>query len=285
MAATIIAIVVAVIGSHGLWAYLQYRLTRKDKVTDELKKMNTKIDALNEKVDANSATLARTHILRFDDEIINGTKHSLEYWEQTLMDVDTYNKYADSHKDTYKNSYAEAAIRHTPANGTVLDLCTGSGCIAAAILANRTSALGTAVDLYPETLRAAEDNLTALGLAPRCTFVCGDATTDLFDPSVTFDVIVSNPPYVTADEMNDLEPELAYEPEHALTDGGDGLSILEKIIEIYQHHLTPDGVMILEHGWKQSDAVREIAAKNGMTHEKIMDYGGNIRGAVLKANS
>lgn len=177
---------------------------------------------------------------------------------------------------------AEAAIRHSPANGRILDLCTGSGCIAAAILANRTSANGIAVDLYPETLRAAEDNLTALGLNDRCTFVCGDATTDLFDPSVTFDVIVSNPPYVTADEMTVLEPELAYEPEHALTDGGDGLSILEKIIELYKNHLAPDGVMILEHGWKQSDAVREIAANNGLTHEKIMDYGGNIRGAVLK---
>ncbi len=177
---------------------------------------------------------------------------------------------------------AEAAIRHTPENGRILDLCTGSGCIAAAILANRSSACGTAVDLYPETLRAAEDNLTALGLSDRCTFVCGDATTDLLDPRVVFDVIVSNPPYVTADEMNALEPELSYEPEHALTDGGDGLSILEKIIEIYKHHLAPDGIMILEHGWKQSDAVREIAAKNGMTHEKIMDYGGNIRGAVLR---
>ena len=177
---------------------------------------------------------------------------------------------------------AESAIRHTPENGRILDLCTGSGCIAAAILANRTSTFGTAVDLYPETLRAAQDNLTALGLADRCAFVCGDATTDLFDPSVTFDVIVSNPPYVTADEMNGLEPELAFEPEHALTDGGDGLSILGKIIEIYRNHLAPDGVMILEHGWKQSDAVRELAAKNGMTHEKIMDYGGNIRGAVLR---
>jgi len=182
---------------------------------------------------------------------------------------------------------AEAAIRHTPERGRILDLCTGSGCIAAAILANRPSAHGTAVDLYPETLRAAEENLTALGLADRCTFVCGDATTDLFDPSVTpaFDVIVSNPPYVTADEMNELEPELAFEPEHALTDGGDGLSILKKIIEIYKHHLAPDGIMILEHGWKQSDAVRETAEKNGMTHEKIMDYGGNIRGAALKVNS
>ena len=147
------------------------------------------------------------------------------------------------------------------------------------------SAHGTAVDLYPETLRAAENNLKNLGLSDRCTFLCGDATTDLFDADTAFDVIVSNPPYVTADEMNDLEPELAFEPAHALTDGGDGLSILRKIIEIYKHHLTPSGTMILEHGWKQSDAVRAIAGQNGMSHEKIMDYGGNIRGAILKAKS
>ena len=180
---------------------------------------------------------------------------------------------------------AESAIRHTPADGRILDLCTGSGCIAVAILANVPAARGTAVDLYPETLRAAEENLRALGLSDRCAVLCGDAMTDLFDPSVTFDVIVSNPPYVTADEMNELEPELAFELSHALTDGGDGLSILGKIIAIYKNHLAPAGVMILEHGWKQSDAVRAIAEKNGMTHEKIMDYGGNIRGAILKMNT
>ena len=179
----------------------------------------------------------------------------------------------------------EAAIRHTPNGGSILDLCTGSGCIAAAILANVTTAKGTAVDLYPETLRAAEENFRTLGLSDRITALCGDATTDLFDPSVTFDVIVSNPPYITADEMHGLEPELSHEPSHALTDGGDGLSILEKIIEIYKNHLAPSGVMILEHGWQQSDAVKAIAEQNGMTHEKIMDYGGNIRGAILKAKN
>lgn len=177
---------------------------------------------------------------------------------------------------------AEAAVRHTPSDGAVLDLCTGSGCIAAAVLDSVKSAHGTAVDLYPETLRAAEENLNHLGLADRCTFLCGDATTDLFDADTMFDVIVSNPPYVTADEMNDLEPELSFEPAHALTDGGNGLSILAKIIEIYKNHLTPSGTMILEHGWKQSDDVKNIAEQNGMTHEKIMDYGGNIRGALLK---
>lgn len=177
---------------------------------------------------------------------------------------------------------AEQAIKACPENGTVLDLCTGSGCIAAAVLANVKTARGTAVDLYPDTLRAAEQNLKNLALSDRCTFLCGDATTDLFDETATFDVIVSNPPYVTADEMTALEPELSYEPAHALTDGGDGLSILRGIIEIYRNHLTPNGVMILEHGWKQSDAVKAIAAQYGMSHQKIMDYGGNIRGAVLR---
>ncbi len=177
---------------------------------------------------------------------------------------------------------AERAIRSCKEGARVLDLCTGSGCILAAVLANVKSARGTAVDLYPETLRAAEENLKNLHLTDRTSFLCGDATADLFDRDVRFDVIVSNPPYVTADEMTSLEPELSYEPAHALTDGGDGLSILEKIIEIYRHHLAPNGVMILEHGWKQSDAVKAMAEENCMSYEKIMDYGGNIRGAVLK---
>ncbi|MGN1345298.1 MAG: peptide chain release factor N(5)-glutamine methyltransferase, partial [Eubacteriales bacterium] len=177
---------------------------------------------------------------------------------------------------------AEAAIRLCPENGRVLDLCTGSGCIAAAILAHVPTARGVAVDLYPETLRMAEKNLTALGLSDRCTFVAGDAGTDLFDPSITFDVIVSNPPYVTAEEMQTLAPELSYEPPHALTDGGDGLSLLESIIEIYQNHLGPAGVLILEHGWQQADAVRSIAARSSLTPTPIPDYAGRTRGVILQ---
>ena len=118
MKVIIIAVVIAVIGSNGLWAYLQYRLQRKDSMRDKkdsiaeaLKKLNEKIDSLSDKVDQNSATLARTHILRFDDELINSVHHSKEYFEQTLMDIDTYEAFCASHPG-YKNSYAEAAIRH-----------------------------------------------------------------------------------------------------------------------------------------------------------------------------
>ncbi len=176
---------------------------------------------------------------------------------------------------------AEAAIAYCPANGAVLDLCTGSGCIAAAVLANVPSAKGTAVDLYPDTLAAAKRNLEALGLASRCAFLRGDATTDLFPENVRFDVIVSNPPYVTASEMEELAPELSYEPAYALTDGGDGLSILAKEIEIYWKHLAENGAMILEHGWQQADAVGRIADSFRLQHESLVDYGGNTRGIVI----
>ena len=114
----IIAVIIAVIGSNGLWALLQSRLTRKDTMKDKddtikklLDKLDAKIDRLNEKVDQNSATLARTHILRFDDELINSVHHSKEYFEQTLMDIDTYERFCATHP-LFKNSYAESAIRH-----------------------------------------------------------------------------------------------------------------------------------------------------------------------------
>ena len=117
-AEVIIAVIVAVIGSNGIWALLQARLARKDSmkdkensIADALKKLNDKIDKLSDKVDENSATLARTHILRFDDELLNDVHHSKEYFEQTLMDIDTYERFCGSHPN-FKNSYAVLAINH-----------------------------------------------------------------------------------------------------------------------------------------------------------------------------
>lgn len=177
---------------------------------------------------------------------------------------------------------AESAIKNCPVGGYFLDLCTGTGCIAAAILDNVKNSHGVAADLYPATLDVARRNLYRLGFADRCTALIGDATTDLFDENVKFDLITANPPYVTSSEMEELEPELMYEPAHALTDGGDGLSIISKIIEIYKNHLTPNGVMIIEHGYRQSPAVCETANTFGMSAEIILDYGGNTRGVILK---
>lgn len=175
----------------------------------------------------------------------------------------------------------EEAVKHLKKGSSALDLCTGSGCILAATLKLSGNTRGVAVELYSETAALARENFDALGLSD-VTVIEGDATTDLFDKDVKFDVITANPPYITTDEMQSLEPELSFEPAHALTDGGNGLSILRKIIEIYRHHLAPGGVMILEHGYKQGEDIKNIAEGFGMTYTPILDYGGNTRGAVLE---
>lgn len=180
---------------------------------------------------------------------------------------------------------AEEAIKRCRVGGHVLDLCTGTGCIAAAILANVADSRCVAVDLYPDTLAVARRNIARHGLSGRCELICGDATADLFPADVKFDVIVSNPPYVTSSEMEELEPELMYEPSVALTDGGDGLSIISKIIEVYKNHLTAGGFMIIEHGYRQSKSVCGIAIEHGMSYSVISDYGGNTRGVVLGVSS
>lgn len=178
----------------------------------------------------------------------------------------------------------EQAVKNLHNGGKILDLCTGSGCIVAAVLSLTENTDGVAVELYPKTSALAEENIKNLGLSDRCKVITGDATKELFSHDVKFDVITANPPYVTIEEMSELEPELAHEPRHALTDGGDGLSLIRDIVRVYKNHLTPCGCMIIEHGWRQGEQMESIAHENGLTYTKLTDYGGNTRGAVLKLN-
>lgn len=174
---------------------------------------------------------------------------------------------------------AEAAIARRP--GRVLDLCTGSGCILAAILHACPAATGVAVDLMADALAVAAENFRLLGMADRVTLRCGDVRDRLFAPEERFDVITANPPYIAAEEMETLAPELSAEPRIALTDDGDGLSLYRAILENYRGNLAGDGVMIVEHGYRQSEAVCAMAAEYGMAARVIRDYGGNVRGAEL----
>lgn len=111
MSAEIVTVAVAVIASSGLWGLLQFLISRKDRTAEKLDSIIRAVREVSERVDANSATLARTHILRFDDELINGVHHSREYFQQTLEDVDTYEKYCAAHPD-YKNNTCTLAIEH-----------------------------------------------------------------------------------------------------------------------------------------------------------------------------
>ena len=153
----------------------------------------------------------------------------------------------------------EYAIRHLPKNARAADLCTGSGCIGIALAHYRPDVTVTAVDLFPETAKMAEENARRLGVSDRFTVQVGDVTEEIFSPDERFAAIVSNPPYITLEEMKDLAPELSYEPRAALTDEGDGLSVIRGVLAAASRHLEDDGLLLMEFGAAQGEAVSRLA--------------------------
>jgi len=165
---------------------------------------------------------------------------------------------------------AERAIdflRERPQPQVVLDLCTGSGCIAVAIAKNVPECRVTATDLSDEALLAADENVRAHGLSARVRLLCGD----LFDPLIggldetRFDLIVANPPYVTSAEMETLDRNVKdYEPVAALHGGVDGLDVYRRIVERVEAFMKADGVLMLEIGYRQGPGVRELLEGTGV---------------------
>lgn len=102
---------VALVTASSIWSFIQFMISRKDNQKKELGQIKSAIEDLSDKVDRNQAILARTHILRFDDELINGIDHSKEYFSQQLQDIDTYEAYCKLHPD-FKNNYAVIASEH-----------------------------------------------------------------------------------------------------------------------------------------------------------------------------
>lgn len=102
---------VAIVTASAIWDFIKFLINRKDGEKKELKGIKSAIETLSDKVDRNQAILARTHILRFDDELINGIDHSKEYFSQQLQDIDTYEAYCKLHPD-FRNNYAVIASEH-----------------------------------------------------------------------------------------------------------------------------------------------------------------------------
>lgn len=103
-------IVLAILASGAFFSFIQFLITLYFSRKDKSKEIEFKIDALDGKIDRNQAILARTHILRFHDEIQNGMKHSQEYFKQQLDDCDTYERYCEEHPK-FKNSYTTTASK------------------------------------------------------------------------------------------------------------------------------------------------------------------------------
>ena len=167
-------------------------------------------------------------------------------------------------------------------NPRILDLCTGSGCIGLAIANRVKDARVTLADISREAMQIAKKNITNQKLSARVSCVPANA---LEAPNAflgKFDMIVSNPPYITTDEMKALPVSVAnYEPHLALHGGDDGLDFYRSIITNYKSALKPGGFLCFEFGMGQGDAVCALLEENGYTIlERSRDYNDRER-AVL----
>jgi len=167
---------------------------------------------------------------------------------------------------------------------TVLDLGTGSGCIAISIAHQCKSARVTAVDLSPDALDIAKGNAKKHAVAERLTFLRGD----LFQPlpaDARFDLIVSNPPYITHAEFDTLAVDVReHEPKLALDGGPDGLAYYRRIAAEAAKWLKPDGQLLLEIGSTQEPAVRALleSAPNLGDVRSVKDMAGRWRVMIAK---
>ncbi len=178
----------------------------------------------------------------------------------------------------------EEAIRRLPQGARFIDLCTGSGCIAVSVLAERPDTTAVAVEKFEKTLDIARENAETNGVSSRFDAMLADVLEELpLSCEVGFDAILSNPPYISTRELETLSPEVHAEPRVALDGGEDGLLFYRRILELHAKHLAPDGVILFEIGYDQAATVLELGAQHGFVDGCVLrDLGGNNRVVVLK---
>ena len=159
----------------------------------------------------------------------------------------------------------------------ILDLGTGSGAIALAIAHSSASAIVTATDQSSDALEIAKKNAALLKLESRVQFFQGSWYKALISETL-FDIILSNPPYIANHDPHLQQGDLRFEPASALTDHANGLSCLQAIIHGAGQHLKPNGLIAVEHGFDQSEAVMDLMKAAGLCNiETHFDLGGQPR--------
>jgi len=151
----------------------------------------------------------------------------------------------------------EAALEVSKAAKFICDVGTGSGCIAITLLCELNGARAVAIDKSPAALDVAKLNAQKLSVAERAEFIVSDCF-DSLDPQ-EFDLIVSNPPYVSAGVIAGLQREVRdHEPLVALSPGPDGLTVIRRLIHEAPQFLKPNGHLIMEIGFDQGEAVQQL---------------------------
>lgn len=155
-------------------------------------------------------------------------------------------------------------------NPAVLDIGTGSGNIVIAVGVHCPTANITSVDISAAALETARRNVERHHIK-NIKLLQADVFTD-FLPDEAFDLIVSNPPYISAEDFETLQPEIRdFEPKIATTDGGDGLRFIRRISDLAMKKLKPGGWLLMEVAYNQSEQAQAIARENGLTSIEICD--------------
>jgi len=163
-------------------------------------------------------------------------------------------------------------------DGDLLDLCTGSGCVAIAFSRRRPTWRVTGIDVSAPAIDVARMNSVRSGTALGVRFVVSDLDRALPDEA-SFDLVTANPPYVPTDEIAVLEADIReYEPRLALDGGKDGLEVIRLVVRAATRRLRPGGVAALEVGAGQAPTVARFLSDEGFTAVRThVDYGGHER--------
>ncbi|MCL2617232.1 MAG: peptide chain release factor N(5)-glutamine methyltransferase [Defluviitaleaceae bacterium] len=171
----------------------------------------------------------------------------------------------------------EAAIAHIRRHNCqrILEIGTGSGCISVSIAVNCLNTRITAVDISSNALSVAVANAANHNVGSRVCFIQGDIFNNSLAKELSgfgsFDIIISNPPYITAEEMRTLPPNVhRFEPHTALFGGNDGLAFYKEIARRSPSLLAASGIALLEIGCTQAKATQDIFQKYGFTHTTIL---------------
>lgn len=169
----------------------------------------------------------------------------------------------------------------------ILDVGTGSGCIPVTLLCERADVTAVAVDVSPEALTVAWENANRHGVTPRMNYLCWDILTP--PPArlnAPFDVIVSNPPYIAAEDLKSLMTDvIGFEPTRALDGGPDGLLFYRRLLWLASKMLSKNGALVVEIGYNQREAVVSLFEQAGFAPRCFQDYESRDRvviGSIVK---
>ena len=172
-------------------------------------------------------------------------------------------------------------IAETTQKNKILDMCTGSGCIAISLAKNINNVQITAVDISNNALNVANKNAINNNVENKIKFINSDMFSNIKEK---FDIIVSNPPYIETETINKLEIEVQNEPHVALDGGIDGLKFYNIIANNAFEYLNENGYLLLEIGYNQQESVTQLLQDTGKYKniETIKDLGGNYRVVIAR---